>query len=66
MTPEQKAAYVMAQAACAIAEVEGMKAENMQRQQRGESMAYVEDDFAGIADKYGIHHNALITLFHDL
>lgn len=65
MTPEQKAAYIIAQAACAMAEIEGMKAENMQRQQRGESMAYVEDDFIGIPDKYGIHDNAVIGLFHD-
>ena len=65
MTPEQKAAYIQAQAACAMAEIAGMQAENMQREHRGESMAYVEDDFVEIPNKYGIHTNAVIVFFHD-
>lgn len=64
MTPEQKAAYVMAQAACLIAETFGMHAENMQREQRGESMAYVEKDFQDAVVRYGVHHNGVISLFH--
>lgn len=60
MTPEQKAAYIMGQVACALAEIEGMRAENMQREHRGESMAYVMDDFVKAIDKYAIHHNAVI------
>ena len=35
MTDEQKAAYVFAQAVAALSEVEGMKAENMQREVLG-------------------------------
>lgn len=65
MTPEQKAAYTMAQAACALAEIEGMKAENMQRELRGESMAYVFDDFFAITEKYPIHHNAVVAWMRD-
>ena len=65
MTPEQKAAYIQAQAACAMADVAGMQAENMQREHRGEAMAYVEEDFVEIPNKYGIHCNAVITFFHD-
>lgn len=64
MTDEQKAAYVIAQAMCAGAEVAGMQAENHWRLSRGEALAYREDAFAAIADKYGIHHNAVLSLFH--
>ena len=64
MTPEQKAAYVMAQAACLIAETLGMQAENMQREHRGESMAFVTKDFEDAILKYGVHHNGVISLFH--
>ena len=65
MTPEQRAAYITAQAACAIAEIEGMKAENMQREALGQSMAYVFDDFFAITEKYPIHHNAVIEWMRD-
>ncbi len=61
MTPEQQAAYVNSQVACALIEAQGMVAENMQRAALGQSMAYVEDDFAAIINKYGIHHNAVLT-----
>ena len=63
MTPEQRAAYVYAQSVCALAEVEGMKAENMQRDALGQSMAYAEEAFIAVIEKYGIHHNSVLTLF---
>ena len=64
MTPEQQAAYINAQAVCALAEIAGMTAENEQRKHRGEAMAYVESAFEGIARKYGIRHNAVVGFFH--
>ena len=64
MTQEQQAAYVVAMAACVNAEVAAMQAENQQRAHRGESLAYTEDAFAAVADKHGIHHNAVLGLFH--
>lgn len=39
----------------------GMFSENMQRQHRGESMAYVEDDFDKLIDQTGVHHNGVLT-----
>lgn len=45
--------YLIAQLAyiaAANARVEGMKAENMQRQRRGESLAYTENQFAAEAE----------------
>jgi len=62
MTPEQTAAYVTAQAACANAEVAGMTAENMQRAALGQSMAYDEAAFVAVIENYSIHHNAVIEL----
>lgn len=64
MNDEQKAAYVMAQAACALIEVAGMIAANQVRQMKGHSLAYDEEAFNSISIKYGIHHNAVIGLFH--
>lgn len=63
MTEEQKAAYVYAQAVSALAEIEGMKAENMQRAACGHSMAYTADAFFEVIDKYGISHNGVLTTF---
>jgi hypothetical protein len=36
----------------------GMIAENKQREALGQSMAYVENDFASLIGQYSIHHNA--------
>jgi len=63
MTPEQKAAYVTAQAACALAETAGMQAENQRRGRQGEPIAYTEIDFTNVILRNGIHHNAVIKLF---
>jgi len=65
MTPEQKAAYVQAQVACVLTHVASMTAANMQRAACNESMAYNEEDFASLITRYGIHHNTVMTLFHD-
>ena len=64
MTDEQKAAYINAQAACALAEIAGMQAQNQHRLALGQSIAYGEQDFAAGPDKYGIHHNAVMSFFH--
>ncbi len=63
MTPEQQAAFIQAQPACAQVEALGMHAENMQREALGQSMAYDEEAFHSLITKYGIHHNAVLTTF---
>ena len=63
MTPEQKAAYIYAQAIAALCEREAMKAENLLREQQGRSPAYGQHDFMGLINKYGISHNAIIDTF---
>lgn len=45
MTEEQKAAFVYATAVMLQCEVQGMMAENMLRDNRGEVPAYTEDSF---------------------
>ena len=60
MSDSENAAYVFSQSVCAMVEAMGMAAENQQREHRGESIAYDEDAFAAIINKYGIHHNAVV------
>lgn len=64
ITDEQKAAYVQAQAVAALIEAMGMAAENMQRSHQGASIAYDEKAFLEIIEKYGLHHNGLMSLFY--
>lgn len=63
MTPEQQAAYIIAQAACMHAEIEGMRAANLGRVINNDPLLYTEADYAGLPDKYGVHHNAVIAFF---
>ena len=64
MTDDQNVAYINSQVACAMITAMGMQAENQQRIHRGESLAYVEQAFLDVLDRYGIHHNAVIGSFH--
>lgn len=66
MTPEQAAAFVTAQAACANAEVAAMTAANAERIRRGESAAYTDGNFMDVIDRYTIGHNAVLQLFQDV
>jgi len=65
MTPEQQAAFITAQSACATAEIAAMTAANLQRSAGGFSLAYTEDDFAKIPERYGITHNAIMVFFQE-
>ena len=66
MNKNQAAALVVSQSVAALAEIEGMKAENMQREALGQSMAYDEEAFTSVIDKYGIHHNVVLQTFEGL
>ena len=61
MTPEQSAAFINSQTACAMITAMGMHAENKQREVLGHSMAYVNNDFIGLINKSGIGHNDIMT-----
>lgn len=69
MTPEQQAAFVASQTACALIEMEAMKAANVAFDARNRGPwdkampRHTETDFKALIDKYGIHHNAVITVY---
>ena len=64
MNDEQNVAYVNAQVACALIEMEAMKAENLIKASRGLPPLFGTKDFNALIEKYGIHYNAVITQFY--
>ena len=65
MTEEQKASYVNAMSIGAMIKALGMLADNQQRAQRGESLAWTGADFDALINVEGIHHNAVLQIFHE-
>ncbi len=66
MTPEQKAAYVIAQSVCAFAELMHMTEHNTRDSIKGiHPPLYNPSDFIEVMDKYGLQHNTLISFFRD-
>jgi hypothetical protein len=63
MTPEQAAAFINAQAACANAEIAAMQTHNKLYWEYDHIAKHTAEDFECIIDKYGISHNAVLTLF---
>lgn len=63
MNRNQAAAYVVAQSVAALAEIEAMKAQNRYRIECGKQVAYGEEAFLELIDKYGVHHNAVLMTF---
>lgn len=64
MTPEQSAAYVIAMSACAAGKVAGMVAQNdSDKLVVGRYPTFNASDFNAVAEEFGIHHNAVMSLF---
>lgn len=63
MNDAQKAAYVIAMAACAQVETAAMLAHN-QTVPANHHSRYEYTEFMTLIEKYGIHHNAVLTLFN--
>ena len=61
MSEEQNLVYMRGVLLQAEIEMNGMIAENKQREILGQSMAYVEEDFARLINECGVYHNALIN-----
>jgi len=55
------AMYAMSCMLTAYAEINGMTAENMQRQALGQSMAYTEKDFNGALHRNSADWNSIVT-----
>ena len=67
MTPEQKAAFINAQSVMAQIELQGMIAENTQRERDGFALAYSEKAFSELFVSYTdvLSCNAVIGFFRD-
>jgi hypothetical protein len=65
MTREQAAAFVFSQSIAALAEIEAMKAANVERMARGHSPAYNEGHFQDISNRYGVSHNSVCEIFRE-
>lgn len=61
MIPEQKAAYINAKIASMLTEMHAMLAANTERIIRNESMAYKEEDFRALPEKYSLGENDLVV-----
>lgn len=61
MTNEENLIFLKSQITCAIIELEAMKAENKQREIEGKSLAYDEESFLSLINKYGLGHNTIIN-----
>jgi len=58
-------AYIISQSICALIEAMGMHAENQHRLANDNSISYDEEAFNKLIEKYGIHHNAVVTLMNE-
>lgn len=56
-----RVAFVQAQVACMLAELEGMKAANREAAASGRSPDYHPSDFFALPDRYTVGHNAVIA-----
>jgi len=65
MNDSQRAAYVVAQSVAAFAEIQGMVADNQVKQIDKRKPTYGKYQFDQVIEKYGIHHNALLSFFVD-
>lgn len=63
MTPEQAAAFVQSQTACAMAEIASMHAENREREIQDHTHAYGPEAFRAVPDEFGIGYNDVVGLF---
>lgn len=63
MTPEQQAAFIMAQAMVLYAKIAGMQAENQSCALREVAPRFVDADFEAEINRSGCGHNDVITLF---
>lgn len=50
----ERLAFIISQTICAQAAIEGMRAENLQREHCGHSMAYSERTFCEIPEEFGL------------
>jgi hypothetical protein len=65
MTLAARIAYINSQTAAMLAELEGMKAANMERQRNDCANAYGEWEFGNLANRFGLTHNQVIDYLRE-
>lgn len=65
-TAEKRSAFIVAQAACAMAELEAMKIENCIRLSENLAPAYGPEAFRDLERHYMIGHNDVIEYLRDV
>lgn len=65
MNETSRAAYVIAQAACAHAEVAMMEQQNTADRAAGRPITYQPHEFAAVPDRFLISHNAVILYLRE-
>ena len=65
MNESSRAAFLVSQSVCALIQMEGMKAENRQREFLGLGIAYGEDAFFKLASDAGLEHNDAMRALQD-
>lgn len=65
MDQNARVAFVNAQVACMLAELEAMKAENRQREIAGHPPAYGNEAFMSLQERYLVGHNAVISYLRE-
>ena len=66
MSEMDRAAYVVSQSAAAVIEALGMIAEDARAETLGNPRRYQQRDFLQVIERYGIHHNAVVSILPDL
>ena len=61
ITSLKSIAYINSQVACALIELEGMKALNREREINNQAPAFDRKAFNDLIKQYDIHHNGVIT-----
>lgn len=64
LTPEQKAAYIQAQAVAAQIEMNMMLALNAERERGNFSPAYTDSDFYNLNTRYCINHIDIMKFYY--
>lgn len=65
MTKQEKAALIISQSVCAMAELMAMQAENMKDVSNGDSLSYTYEYFMKIPKEYGIDKLSVENLIEE-
>lgn len=64
MTRSETVAYIQAQTAAALIELQAMIVANREREMQNKALAYDETAFLELGERFVIHHNDVIGMFN--